>query len=45
MESVVRPLLAIARLAGNGERDPNERIKRQEIIITTAGVNILALAV
>lgn len=38
MESVVRPLLAISRLAGNGERDPNERIKRQEIIITTAGV-------
>lgn len=28
MESVVRPLLAISRLAGNGERDPNERIKR-----------------
>lgn len=38
MESVVRPLLAISRLAGNGERNPDERIKRQEIIITTAGV-------
>jgi hypothetical protein len=38
MEAVVRPLLAISRLAGNGERDPDERIKRQEIIITTAGI-------
>lgn len=37
MESVVRPLLAISRLAANGQRDPNEAIKRQEVIITTAG--------
>ena len=38
MESVVRPLLAISRLAANGQRDPDECIKRQDVIITTAGV-------
>ncbi len=38
MESIVRPLLAISRLAANGQRNTKETISRQEIIITTAGV-------